>query len=90
MDLLLSPHSHSSTMIAVLQMTKMWCKVVQELAEVHKVSEWENQVNEPMHELQALLSQLFHYSASPNSSNYKDCLNYAYVFFDHLLAAEIG
>lgn len=31
-------YNHSSTMIAILQMTKIRCKVVQELAEVHKVS----------------------------------------------------
>lgn len=37
-----------------------------------------------------LLSQLFHYSAFESSSSYKDCLNYAYVFFEHLLITEIS
>lgn len=43
-----------------------------------------------MYELQILLSQLFHYSASASLSNYKDCLHYTYVFFERLLAAKFG
>lgn len=41
------------------------------MAEVHKGSEWQNQVNELIHKLQILLAELSHYSASAVSSNYK-------------------